>query len=166
MGCCGPSAVRALAEANLIMIIAQITDMHVGKTLEGPEGPLDTFACLERAIDHLNAIEPGLDAVLVTGDLTNGAEPSDYARLKAALARLAAPSYVIPGNHDDRDRMLAALLFGTTGVAMLLLLAPGLNLPALLDVALVFALLAAVALVAFVRRAWNPPTDEERSHAP
>ncbi len=61
------------------------------------------------------------------------------------------------------DRMLAAQLFGTTGVAILLLLAQGLAAPALRDVALVFALLAALAVVAFVRRAWRGPArlDEE-----
>lgn len=50
------------------------------------------------------------------------------------------------------DRMLAAQLFGTAGVAILLLLSRGLDRPALVDVALVFALLAAVAPVAFVRQ--------------
>jgi len=52
------------------------------------------------------------------------------------------------------DRMLAVQLFGTTAVAILLLLAQAMAIPALLDVALVFALLAAVTAVAFVRRAW------------
>lgn len=52
------------------------------------------------------------------------------------------------------DRMLAAQLFGTTGVAALLLLAEARGLPALRDVALVFALLAALATVAFVKRVW------------
>lgn len=51
------------------------------------------------------------------------------------------------------DRMLAAQLFGTTGVATLLLLAPAFG-PALNDIALVFALLAAVTVIAFVRRSW------------
>lgn len=55
------------------------------------------------------------------------------------------------------DRMLAAQLFGTTGVTILLLLSHGLHMPALQDVALVFALLAALAAIAFVRRAWQPP---------
>jgi multicomponent Na+:H+ antiporter subunit F len=53
------------------------------------------------------------------------------------------------------DRMLAAQLFGTAGVAMLLLLSRGLNMPALRDVGLVFALLAAMTVVAFVKRAWH-----------
>ena len=53
------------------------------------------------------------------------------------------------------DRMLAAQLFGTAGVAMILLLSAGLDMPALRDVALVFALLAAMTAVAFVKRAWH-----------
>lgn len=53
------------------------------------------------------------------------------------------------------DRMLAAQLFGTTGVAMLLLLSVGLDMPSLRDVGLVFALLAAMTVVAFVKRAWH-----------
>ena len=52
------------------------------------------------------------------------------------------------------DRILAAQLFGTTGVAILLLLAQALDRPSLRDVALAFAVLAAVTVVAFVQRAW------------
>ncbi|ABV36003.1 multiple resistance and pH regulation protein F [Shewanella sediminis HAW-EB3] len=53
------------------------------------------------------------------------------------------------------DRMLTAQLFGTTSVAAMLLLAQATDKPALRDVALVFALLAAVTAVAFIRRAWR-----------
>ena len=49
------------------------------------------------------------------------------------------------------DRMLAAQLFGTGGVALLVLLSVSLESRALLDVALVSALLAALAGLAFVR---------------
>ncbi|TVR56667.1 MAG: multiple resistance and pH regulation protein F [Gemmatimonadales bacterium] len=52
------------------------------------------------------------------------------------------------------DRMLAAQLFGTTGVAVLLVLAEATATPALRDGALVFALLAVVLSVAFVKRGW------------
>ncbi len=48
------------------------------------------------------------------------------------------------------DRMLAALLFGSTTVAMLLLLAELTQVPALRDVALLFVLLASIISVAFV----------------
>lgn len=53
------------------------------------------------------------------------------------------------------DRMMAAQLFGTCGVAILLLLAHGLGQSMIVDVALVFALLAVLSTVGFVRRAWN-----------
>ena len=53
----------------------------------------------------------------------------------------------------DADRMMAAQLFGTQATAVLLLLSTAYDAPALVDVALVLALLAMVATVAFVRRA-------------
>lgn len=53
------------------------------------------------------------------------------------------------------DRVLAALLFGTTGVAILLLLSEAGGGAALIDVALVFALLAAITGAAFAQRAWR-----------
>jgi multicomponent Na+:H+ antiporter subunit F len=50
------------------------------------------------------------------------------------------------------DRMMAAQLLGTSGIATLLLLSQALGVAALLDVALIFALLAAVSVAAFTRR--------------
>jgi multicomponent Na+:H+ antiporter subunit F len=59
------------------------------------------------------------------------------------------------------DRMLAAQLFGTTGVAVLVVLAEAVQQPALRDVALVFALLAVVNTVVFVRREGSGAAPEE-----
>jgi multicomponent Na+:H+ antiporter subunit F len=50
------------------------------------------------------------------------------------------------------DLMLAAQLFGTIAVALLLVLAEASKRSSLRDVALIFALLSAVTAVAFVRR--------------
>jgi len=52
----------------------------------------------------------------------------------------------------DVDRMLIAQLVGTTGTAVVLLLSFAMNDMRLIVLALVFALLAAVAAVAFVRQ--------------
>jgi multicomponent Na+:H+ antiporter subunit F len=60
----------------------------------------------------------------------------------------------------DADRMMAAQLLATGGVAVLLLLAAAGKSPATVDVALMLALLAAFASVAFVgtgSRAMRPP---------
>ena len=50
----------------------------------------------------------------------------------------------------NADRMMAAQLLGTGGIATLLLMAAAMDVSALVDVALVLALLAAFASVAFV----------------
>jgi multicomponent Na+:H+ antiporter subunit F len=62
------------------------------------------------------------------------------------------------------DRMLAAQLYGTTGTAILLLLAEGLSQPSLRDVALVLALLASMSTIVFVRR-WPLGEIEEEAHS-
>jgi multicomponent Na+:H+ antiporter subunit F len=53
------------------------------------------------------------------------------------------------------DRMLIALLFGSTGVGIIVLLAYAEGVRELVDVALVLALLAAITGIAFVRRSWR-----------
>lgn len=62
---------------------------------------------------------------------------------------------------DDADRMLAAQLLGTTAVALLMLLSQSLSMPRLLDVALVVAVLAAVAVVSFVATSETPDHDAD-----
>lgn len=53
------------------------------------------------------------------------------------------------------DRMLSAQLFGTTGVAILLVLAAATEERGVVDAALVFALLAVINVTVFVRSAWK-----------
>jgi len=76
------------------------------------------------------------------------------------LLNLCAGMWRILRGPSIADRMLAGQLFGTTAVAILLLLAQATESPAMRDVALVFALLAAVTAVAFVQRAW-PDLEED-----
>ncbi|MEQ9643807.1 MAG: phosphodiesterase [Alphaproteobacteria bacterium] len=90
------------------MLIAQITDFHV--TVAG--GRLDrqyaTAAHLARAVDHINQMEPRPDVILATGDLVDVGQRDEYARLRDLLAPLHMPVYLIPGNHDAREALLAA----------------------------------------------------------
>ncbi|WP_374672679.1 monovalent cation/H+ antiporter complex subunit F [Acidovorax temperans] len=62
------------------------------------------------------------------------------------------------------DRMLMALLIGTTGTGILVLLAQAMPLGALVDVALVLALLAAIGGIAFAKRAWQQDGEKEGAH--
>lgn len=62
---------------------------------------------------------------------------------------------------DPADRLMAAQLFGTTAAAIMLLLAEGDGPPGLRYLALVFASLAVVSVVALVRLAWPDESAEE-----
>ena len=77
------------------------------------------------------------------------------------LLNLGAGMWRVLRGPTAADRMLAAQLFGTTAVAVLLPLAQASGNFAIRDVALVFALLAAVTAVAFVQRAWP---EQESGH--
>jgi multicomponent Na+:H+ antiporter subunit F len=60
------------------------------------------------------------------------------------------------------DRIMAAQLLGTGGVAVLLLLAQAIPMPGVVDAALVLALLAAFVSVAFVKAAEAARAGDER----
>jgi multicomponent Na+:H+ antiporter subunit F len=71
------------------------------------------------------------------------------------LGSIAVGLYRIAKGPTPTDAMLAALLIGTTGTAVALLLAVVLAMPRALDVALTLSVLAAVIGVAFVRCGWQ-----------
>ena len=83
------------------------------------------------------------------------------------LAMVAAGLVRVLRGPANADRMMAAQLLGTGGIATLLLMAAAMDVSALVDVALVLALLAAFASVAFViggARSATPEAEEvERS---
>jgi multicomponent Na+:H+ antiporter subunit F len=69
------------------------------------------------------------------------------------LVMLALGLLSILRGPSDVDRMLSAQLIGTGGVSVLLLLAVVTDMPSITDVALMLALLAPFAAVAFLRDA-------------
>jgi len=95
------------------MLIAQITDLHVGDRPKVDGRDIDTLEGLRRAVAHLNALVPRPDAVVVTGDLVAEETLANYQAVAAALGELSMPGYVIPGNHDDRG--LIREVFGGDG---------------------------------------------------
>ena len=78
------------------------------------------------------------------------------------LLNLIAGMWRVLRGPTAADRMLAAQLFGTGGVAILLILAQAMQMPSLVDVALIYALLAAVTMVVFVRRQWGNHENERK----
>ena len=74
------------------------------------------------------------------------------AALGFILAILAVGLVRILRGPGDADRMMAAQLIGTSGIAALLLLGAVSGVPAAVDVALTLALLAAFTSIAFVKK--------------
>jgi 3',5'-cyclic-AMP phosphodiesterase len=92
-------------------LLVQLSDPHIGATwAEGD--PVAKFAA---AIDRVLALEASPDAVLVSGDLADHAADDEYEQVRVLLSRLDAPSYVLPGNHDDRHALHRH--FGVPGAA-------------------------------------------------
>ena len=86
------------------MLIAQITDIHLGFELDDP-GEMNRLR-LDALVAHLGAMEPRPDFLLCTGDLTDRGDKPSYERLKEALKPLPFPYYLAVGNHDLRGPLL------------------------------------------------------------
>ena len=83
------------------MIIAQITDLHIG--FGGPDAECMNSKRLKLVIDEMNGMVQRPDLILVTGDLVESGETWAYEKMKAALSDLDYPLYYAMGNHDNRD---------------------------------------------------------------
>ena len=95
-------------------VIAHVSDTHL---LEGGAplgGVADTVASLERTTGQLSRLGERLDAIVVTGDVTDLGEPDAYRLVRDALEPLSATAGAelvwVMGNHDERAAFRAALL--------------------------------------------------------
>ncbi|MEO1460581.1 MAG: metallophosphoesterase, partial [Pseudomonadota bacterium] len=93
-------------------LIVQLTDTHVTAPGRLAYRKVDTHAALARAVAHINALPARvgpIDAVVLTGDLTDLAEPVEYDAFREIMAPLEPPLFAIPGNHDARAPMRKGL---------------------------------------------------------
>ena len=88
------------------MLIAQITDIHIGFDRDHPDEPnLRRFRAVLGRLKH-GPNRP--DLLLLTGDLTEHGDAASYRILNEALADCPFPVWPIVGNHDDRAGFGAA----------------------------------------------------------
>ena len=98
-----------MAQATSILV-AQITDTHLfadeSQTMKG----FPTVRSLQAVLNQLAELQPDLDLLLLTGDLSQDETIASYEQLRDRLTPLNLPSYWIPGNHDQQlDRMAIGL---------------------------------------------------------
>jgi 3',5'-cyclic-AMP phosphodiesterase len=90
-------------------LIAQITDLHIKPPGELVCGRIDSAAALTRCVAALNRFSPRPDLVVISGDLVDAPSAQAYEHLTRLLKPLQIPFAAIPGNHDGRELMRAAL---------------------------------------------------------
>ncbi|HEX7739308.1 MAG TPA: metallophosphoesterase [Marmoricola sp.] len=93
-------------------VIAHLSDTHLrADTLQ--YGAVDTVANLERTLRKLRLIDPAPQALVLTGDLADIAEPGAYELLRKAIepvaAEIGASVVWVMGNHDERETYSQAL---------------------------------------------------------
>jgi 3',5'-cyclic AMP phosphodiesterase CpdA len=91
------------------ILIAQISDLHIKQPAALAYRRVDTAAALTRCITELNRFTPRPDLVVLSGDLADTPTMEEYDHLKMLIAPLSLPFAAIPGNHDDRALLRAAL---------------------------------------------------------
>ena len=88
------------------MLIAQITDLHLGFDPGNPDEY--NRRRLDRTLATLAAMAPRPDLVLATGDIAdNGDDAISYRRFREAISGLPFAVWPAMGNHDSREAYLA-----------------------------------------------------------
>ena len=87
------------------MLIAQITDLHLGFDPDNPDE--DNRHRLDSVITRLIEGPNRPDLLMATGDLVDRGDIASYERVAAALSRCPFPVHIMVGNHDDRVNFAA-----------------------------------------------------------
>ena len=88
--------------------LLQLSDTHIREPGRLAYGRIDTAPYLRQAVAAIGRLPQRPDAVVITGDLTDFGRPAEYDYLRALLAPLTMPVYLMPGNHDDRQQLRAS----------------------------------------------------------
>jgi 3',5'-cyclic-AMP phosphodiesterase len=88
------------------LLIAQITDVHIGFDRDDPDEL--NMRRLRAVIGRLVSGPNRPDLLLMTGDLTESGDAQSYARLAGAVRDCPFPVWPMVGNHDAREALAAA----------------------------------------------------------
>lgn len=88
--------------------VAQVTDLHLFANEDQELLGVSTTQSFQAVIERLS-LQPQLDLLLLTGDLSQDGTPESYERLQNFLSPLSLPAYWLPGNHDCLSAMQQVL---------------------------------------------------------
>jgi len=92
-----------------IVRVLQITDPHLFAEADNNLRGTVTADTLNAVVDHVLEQRWPADFVVLTGDLVQDDSAGAYNQFKTIMGRLGMPIYCLPGNHDVRPLMKAAL---------------------------------------------------------
>ena len=90
------------------LVVAHVTDTHLG-------GPRRARRRNQQVLEHLLAMTPPPDVLLITGDVADHGTPEEHAAAREVWDRWPGPVLVLPGNHDVREAFSRAWLDGREG---------------------------------------------------
>lgn len=85
--------------------LVQITDTHLYGNKDGKLVGMATQHSMECVLELVQQQQPKIDALLVTGDLSQDGSLESYQFLQQALQRFDCPSFWLNGNHDNPQSM-------------------------------------------------------------
>jgi Icc protein len=94
------------------VLIAQLTDIHLFATDNHKMLGMATTESFQAVIRRLKELQPELDFLILTGDLSGDGTEASYENLQHLLHPLHIPTYWLPGNHDCAIAMEEILTLG------------------------------------------------------
>jgi Icc protein len=82
------------------LLISQVTDIHLFAEENHHLLGMPTTKSFQAVIERLQDLQPEIDILLLTGDLSGDGMAASYENLQNLLNPLQIPSYWLPGNHD------------------------------------------------------------------
>jgi 3',5'-cyclic AMP phosphodiesterase CpdA len=86
-----------------MIVVAHVSDTHFGNDVQDPTGRAAAV------MDHLLAMDPPPDLLVVTGDVADHGLATEYVEARAWLDRWPGVAAVCPGNHDVRTAYVEGL---------------------------------------------------------
>ncbi len=87
------------------LTIAHASDLHICKDGNFAYEVSDSLTGLRNFIKDIKKLNFNVDFLCITGDLSDDGSISSYKILKENLDNLPIPYFIIPGNHDNREKM-------------------------------------------------------------